>query len=678
MAMSVASEQSVLGDFNQAQFSYGPVTSTFFRRDKRFYVNTDGPTGKLADFEILYTFGVSPLQQYLIALPGGRLQAFGVAWDARPQEQGGQRWFHLYPQFGIKAGDPLHWTGFEQNWNYQCADCHSTHLQKNYDATSRSFATTWSEVNVSCESCHGPGANHVAWAKNPDAYKGKDKLGLVNALDERRSVHWSLDAKSGSALRSAARGSEREIETCARCHSRRGQFGDAFVHGRSLQDAYRPATLDPGLYWSDGQMRDEVYNYGSFLQSRMHAKGVTCADCHEPHSQRLRASGNALCSQCHLATRFDTPLHHHHAAHSKGAACVGCHMPVVTYMQVDPRHDHSFRIPRPDLSSQIGVPNTCNQCHADHKPEWALAQLQQWYGHAPRGFQGFAQALYDSTGNAKAPEAVVANLVAIASDPAHSAVARATALARLGDYPSAMAFEAARQSLRDASAMVREAAVNAYASAPPTQRALHLPSLLVDPARSVRLAAVRTLAGVPESDLKPADRGRFTAGLKDYILAQEFNADRPEARTNLGTLYAERGDAARAQAQYRAAIELDSGFFHASINLADLLQHLGRETDGEQVLRRALRSSPKAALLRYALGLSLVRQKRVAAALVELRAAAELDADNVRFAYVYAVALHDTGNRGQALAVLQQALKRAPGNGALMQAARSFAAEPLK
>ena len=676
LAMQVASKQTVLGNFDQARFTYADITTRFFRRGGKFWVSTDGPTGKMGEFEILYTFGVAPLQQYLIALPGGRLQAFGLAWDTRPQAEGGQRWFHLYPDLHLKAGDPLHWTGIEQNWNYQCADCHSTHLQKNYNAKTRSFASTWSEINVSCEACHGPGSEHVAWAKGPrGSNQGKDKMGLVSALDERQQVYWTIDPKTGSAVRSAARSSEREIETCARCHSRRGQFDDAFVHGRSLSDAYRPATLDPGLYWSDGQMRDEVYNYGSFLQSRMFAKGVSCADCHEPHSQKLRASGNALCAQCHLASRFDGPQHHHHASDGKGAACVDCHMPVATYMQVDARHDHSFRIPRPDLTGQLGVPNTCTQCHKDKAADWADAQLQQWFGHRPQGFQRFAQALHDAGGNGQAPATVVKNLSAVAADPGQSAIARATALTRLCEYASASAFEVARASLNDANLMVREAAVNVLASADGAQRATLLAPLLQDPARTVRLAAARALAGAPEGLLKAADQNSFKAGLDDYIKAQSYNADRPEARANLGTLYAERGETAKAQSEYRAAIELDPSFFHASINLADLLQRLGRETQGQKILRQALLGSPRAALLHYALGLSLVRQKRLAEALPELRAATEIEPTNARLAYVYAIALHDTGKRREALVVLQQALRRAPGNSMLMQAAQAFASE---
>ncbi|MGH6629180.1 MAG: multiheme c-type cytochrome, partial [Burkholderiales bacterium] len=384
LAMQEVAEQAVLGDFNNAEFHYAGVTSGFFRRDGKFMVRTDGPDGKLADFEIKHTFGVTPLQQYLIEFPDGRLQALSIAWDARAREEGGQRWFHLYPKEHITHRDELHWTKLQQNWNFMCADCHSTNLKKNYDETTNSFKTTWSEINVACEACHGPASNHVAWAKKEGDWKRYDApgRGFAVAYDERKGAAWAMDAQSGSAVRSRPRDTTKEIETCARCHARRGQVSEDYGPGRAIGEGYRVSLLDDGLYWPDGQMRDEVYNHGSFLQSKMHAKGVTCSDCHDPHSHKLRAPGNAVCTQCHLPTQYDARSHHHHAAGSKGAECAACHMPTTTYMVVDPRHDHSFRVPRPDLSVGLGTPNACNQCHADKKPQWAAAAVQKWTGRA--------------------------------------------------------------------------------------------------------------------------------------------------------------------------------------------------------------------------------------------------------------------------------------------------------
>ena len=267
------------------------------------------------DFQVLYTFGVAPLQQYLIGLPGGRLQAFGIAWDARPASDGGQRWYHLYPDRKLAAGDPLHWTGIDQNWNYQCAFCHSTNLQKNYDAATTQFKTTWSEISVGCEACHGPGSRHLDWAtKTVDGKRVDDPgKGFAFTLDERPGVSWRTGL-DGYLSRSVPRTEDKVVHVCAACHSRRQQFSSDPLAVSKFFDAFRPSLLAADLYHSDGQQRDEVYNYGSFLQSRMHAAGVTCSDCHNPHSGALRHEGNATCTQCHASERFDAPAHHHHEA----------------------------------------------------------------------------------------------------------------------------------------------------------------------------------------------------------------------------------------------------------------------------------------------------------------------------------------------------------------------------
>jgi len=429
-AMQPANATTVLGDFADRRVAYGAITSTFFRREGRYMVRTDGPDGKLADFEIKYTFGVRPLQQYLIELPGGRLQALSIAGDARQRTAGGQRWFHLYPNERIDYRDELHWTRRQQNWNYMCADCHSTNVRKGYDPAAARYATTWSEINVACEACHGPGSRHVAWAgavRPGRPYDANDGRGLTVLLRERRGVQWAVDPSSGNARRSVPRATAVELGVCAQCHARRSQISSDYVPGRPFLDHYLPALLTPPLYWSDGQQRDEVYTWGSFLESRMHAAGVTCSDCHEPHGGTLRASGNQVCAQCHAPAKYDVATHHFHRAGGPGAACAGCHMPATRYMLIDPRHDHSLRVPRPDQSVALGVPDVCTRCHANRKPAWAAAKVQSWYGRSPTGYQRFAEAFHAAATGAGAS---VQPLAAIARDPREPAVVRASALAR--------------------------------------------------------------------------------------------------------------------------------------------------------------------------------------------------------------------------------------------------------
>src|SRR4051812_10297965 len=494
LAMQHAGVKSVLGNFGNSKFTYAGTTSTFFKRDDKFFVNTDGPDGKLHEYEIKYTFGVTPLQQYLVEFPDGRLQALSIAWDTRSKEQGGQRWFHLYPGQAIKAGDRLHWTGIDQNWNYQCADCHSTNLRKNFDAAANIFKTTWSEINVACEACHGAGSGHVAWANKASGWKQIENKGLAVTFDERRGITWDRKGNDSTASRSTPRITTREVETCAHCHARRGQSTDDYVAGHALADSYLPALLEEGLFWPDGQMRDEVYNYASFLQSKMFAKGVSCCDCHEPHTQKLRAQGNALCTQCHQAEKFEAATHSHHAAGTLGAQCTACHMPTTTYMQIDPRHDHSMRIPRPDRSVSLGVPNACNQCHKERTADWAAAQIGHWVAQPAQGFQTFAEALHAGESTKAGARGL---LMAVAEDQRQPAIARASAAALLSRYPGPLTIDTLRKALNDSDALVRTAAVEALSGAERPVLAQSLPRMLGDPVRSVRMAAARALASIP-------------------------------------------------------------------------------------------------------------------------------------------------------------------------------------
>jgi tetratricopeptide (TPR) repeat protein len=634
VAMQVADERTVLGDFSAVKFSHGGVTSEFFRRDGKFMVRTDGPDGRLADFEVRHTFGVYPLQQYLIELPGGHVQALSIAWDARPRDQGGQRWFHLYPGERLASDDELHWTQRQQNWNFMCSDCHSTDVRKSYDAAAGTFATRWAEISVGCEACHGPGSRHVEVARTAGGDPAAASGGLTVAFDERRAAAWVIDPATGNAARTVPRATSKELDVCAQCHARRGQFSDDYEPGRPFTDFYLPTLLEPALYYPDGQQRDEVFNWGSFLSSRMYDKGVTCGDCHDPHDGKLLAPGNAVCGQCHAAAKYDAPSHHFHEPGTPGAACASCHMKTETYMVVDPRHDHSFRIPRPDRTVSLGTPNACNQCHADRDARWAAAEIRRRYPDPKPGFQGFAEAF--AAADRGDPSATIA-LAQVAANQDESAIARASALARLGRLPSENSLLAAEAALDDPSPLVRRAAVDVYELVPPGQRLAVMP-LLSDPSRVVRMQAAHTLAPVPEQALDAAARTAFAAAAGEYVAAERFNADRPEHRTNLGGFYAERGDAMSSEAEYRAALALDPRYVPAWANLADLMRMLGRETEAESLLREGLQKSPRAAALHHALGLTYVRQGRKAEALAELRRATELDPSDERFKYVYDVA----------------------------------------
>ena len=668
-AMEMATDETVLGDFDDALFELKGVAWRFFRRDEAFVVRTIGPDGNAADFEILHTFGVDPLQQYLVSLPGGRMQVLTVAWDTRSKAVGGQRWFSLYPDEVAGPGDVMHWTGIANRWNSMCANCHSTNLHKNFDSAEASYDTRWSEIDVACEACHGPGSLHVEWAKS-----GADPStasGFARELGAERDARWAMNPETGIASRVPPRSDDVEIEMCSGCHSRRSVI-DEEADGSSFLDRHVPALLDEGLYYADGQIQDEVYVYGSFLQSRMHRAGVRCGDCHEPHSLVLREPGNALCAQCHAPSVFAVRSHHQHSEGSSGASCVECHMPSRTYMVIDDRRDHSFRIPRPDLSIELGSPNACNGCHSDRDAKWAAAEIAKWPKGGAATPEHYGQALFAGrVGSANAQE----RLLALATNGEAPAIARASAVSLLARYPGVALIEAIRLAAGDAEPLMRLVAVRAADALPVEERTALVGRLLLDKVRAVRIEAARSLAGADPARLGPHLNRALEPALAEYRHAQELDADRPNAHVNLALLELSRGRPAEAEAHYKEALEVGAYFLPAYANYADLLRGMGRDEEGEELLRRGLVFEPDSPDLHHSLGLLLVRLGRAADASVALRRANELAPDNARYAYVFAVALYSGGDVEPALDVLRAAHERHPSDLEILQALASICRE---
>jgi predicted CXXCH cytochrome family protein len=638
--MQRATADTVVGDFHDTSFKYAGVDYEFSKRDGKFFTFADDSVGDIREFEISHTFGIEPLQQYLVTFPDGRRQALGVAWDTRPADEGGQRWFHLYPDETVDHEDELHWTGRNQNWNYMCADCHSTDVRKNYELTSKNYATSWAEISVGCEACHGPGSAHVAAANNED-YAA---TGLTTLLTSQ----------------------ENELDTCARCHSRRSVLMEGFTPGGQFLDHYRPELLSEGLYHADGQIIGEVYVYGSFLQSKMYQRGVRCTDCHNPHTARLEAPGNATCTRCHQdkppaefetlhSHIYDAPEHHFHEPGSEGAQCVSCHMPSKLYMVVDPRRDHSFRVPRPDLTESIGVPNACNACHEDKTTAWAAAEIEQQFANGLPVHYGEVLAA-GRTRNPDAPEKVAA----LAADISVPAIVRGTALSLLDGYADAVSVNALANGLKDPAPLVRFGALGGTRRMNAELRWQLAQHLLEDPLLVLRIEAAALLAPLLESDLLQADRARLINAIRDYTSTQLLNADRPEALTNLGDIYATVGNDVDAERAYRDALDLDPGWVPALVNLADFYRGRGRNGEGAPLLKQAVTESPQNGDVRFAYGLLLVRQGRSAEALAELEQAMQLSPNNAHYRYVYGVALNSEASSAEAITVLRNGHEKFP------------------
>ena len=647
LAMDHATEETVLGDFNDAEFVYDGKTHRFYKRDGKFYVYTDGPDGEMAEFEVLYTFGWTPLQQYLVPFPDGRLQTLALTWHTTHNE-----WYHMaeavYPNEDIDHTNWLHWTNMGQNWNGMCADCHSTNLVKGYDFELNTFNTTWSEIDVSCEACHGPSSFHIDWAMLPDMARPMNtNYGLVVQTSNIDHIQY--------------------VDQCARCHTRRMALKDYGHEWHNLLDHMVPELVREPMYFADGQILEENYVYGSFVQSKMYMNEVQCNDCHNAHSLKLIKTGNDLCLQCHLAEAYDTYDHHFHKYIGEagqaltfaddttiydvgeGALCINCHMPGRYYMGVDYRRDHSFRVPRPDLSDALNTPNACVQCHRTESNQWAAGYLRQWYGISIKPHYGTALA----AGHQADPGAFD-QLVTIVSDDLYPPIIRATALSILGEFYTDQSIEVLQRSLKDPESMIRHSAARNIPVR--SQEVINdLIPLLNDHVKAVRMEAAVRLSFLPDNMIPRKHLRALGEALEEYRSAMEYTGDFAASRHNLGNWYFNQGDLAEAEKNFLAAIEIDDQFYPAQSNLAILYNQQGRNDQAELLIRNILKANPDNGEMHYSLGLLLVEQKKFNEAARELERAAVLLPGRSRIWYNLGLLQNQLGNRNQAERALLQA-----------------------
>ncbi len=632
-AMAVADEQSVRADFNGTRFEDAGVAADFFRRDDRFFVRTEGPDGRQSDYEVKYTFAYEPLQQYLVDLGGGRLQALDIAWDTRKQT-----WFWLGEGSGAKPGSTFHWTGPFYRWNRTCIDCHSTDPRANFQPQANEYKSSYVATGIGCQSCHGGGAKHVEWATT--------KAGGVSAEMAEAGLT-KVDAN-----------------TCFACHARRTRLVDGYRPGAAFLDHFSPALLRSDLYFPDGQILDEVFEYGSFQQSKMAKAGVTCFDCHRAHEGTVKAPGNALCTQCHAETAperftsndpsgaFDTPAHTHHPQGSAGALCANCHMPERTYMKVDPRRDHSFVIPRPDLSAIYDTPNACIACHVGKTNAWASESMDGWYGKGWRERPTIAHAF---AGAARNDVAAIENLRGFLADREQPGIVRGSAIGEMTRLDGAAAAADVRAAAGDPDPLVRLGAAEAAAHLPPELRPDVIGELLGDATRAVRVAAIRILGGTPSLELLGDRRRAFEAAVDDLRGFVQANADSAEAQSTYGSFLFEQRRTDEAEKAFRQAITLDPTFSGARINLAELYRASGDNEKSEQAYAEAVAANPDLADLRYGHGLSLVRQKAMREAIEEFGAAVRLEPANTRYRMTAAIALDAAGRTEDAFELFDPA-----------------------
>ncbi len=633
-SMAIADKTTVLANFDNVKVEHYGQKAHFLVKGG-FYQVTISYDDKITTYPIIYTFGHFPLQQYLVETEQGKLQVLPFAWDSRAKEEGGQRWYHNYSHEEIRPEDRLHWRQPLQNWNGMCADCHSDGLIRQYNPEMNGFNSQFDNINVGCLSCHGDMSEHANKSTNrnvvADTISNKHPTGKWLRSIGEKTAHWEGKKRDN-----------RFMDGCFACHSLRTSLTDGITPKAAFLDQFTPQLLSSPNYHADGQIKEEVYVYGSFLQSKMFTAGVNCLDCHDKHTMKLKFEGNTTCLQCHGAETYNAKSHHQHEEMSEGAQCVNCHMPTNRYMGVDDRRDHSFKIPRPDLSIQFSTPNACTQCHIEKTNQWAVESLEEWHGK-PNALSKNKQLLM-ALNNGQAIN--LEDHLSIIADEDLDVISRASALQMLSFTTPSLSGEVLKPYLTHQESLFRLSAVNVGALLSPTERKLHISPLLGDKFKSIRVAAARTLASSYDSDDNSPD---FDKAFNELIQANNINSWRGEGLANQGVLAIERNKLMDAEKSFKQSIKIDPYFEASYINLADLYRVQQKPFLVDAILKKGIKYNPKSADLHYAYALYYVRQKKLGKALVFLDKSMFLMPSNAQYAYTYILALDGAGLGKQAL-----------------------------
>jgi tetratricopeptide (TPR) repeat protein len=659
-AMLPATKDNVLGDFNDVRFETNDGW-TIFNKDKQGYYIETGQTGEAGiRYEVPYVFAYTPLQQILVDIGKGRLQAYTVAWDAREKKEGGQRWYDLYEE-SHTPDTPFYWKGQFNNWNARCAECHSTDLKRGYNPDDDSYNTTFSEVNVSCEACHGPAQGHIKLTEAEQ--KKTNNAGFTNPLHKKGM--W--EHKEGATTAQLFQGKPVSIDhgqpdQCAACHSRRTSLTDANDPGDFTQH-HIPRLALPELYHADGQILDEVYVYGSFSQSKMAAAGVTCTNCHDPHSGKVLTLDNNLCAQCHRPTTFDTPEHTLHETGSKGAVCIDCHMPTNRYMGIDDRRDHAFRIPNPWVSEQLGTPDVCASCHENKDSKWSQAQL------AAKKDSIFGQ--YDDIGsalllNAQDPIKGQANIAKLVLDEHQPPMRRAVLLGHL-DMSKVENMQMLNELANSPESLVKLGVIDVLERST-TQLQLQVGfGLLYDDNKNVRLQAIKLLAPAFRQPLPEKAQKPMQDALMEAVTTYQKQQDLLSSQIALADLAYKVGDLEQAAVQYLNAVRIEPNSLPTKLNLASVYRETSQLDKARVLLEEILQVEPNHAMALHNLGLIYVVERNWSEAIKALLKAKQLEPDNPRFAFVYVLALEASGDIEEALKQVELLERRTPNDPALAE-----------
>ncbi|CAN1559747.1 NrfA-like domain containing protein [Flavobacteriaceae bacterium] len=633
MSMLQPNDSTVKGDFNNVTYTGEGVTSRFFKKGNKFYINTEGDDGKNHDFEVKYIFGYKPLQQYLVQFPGGRLQVPRLSWDVNKK-----KWFNQYPGQKIPSHDWLHWTGNAQNWNTMCATCHSTNLRKNYDIKTDKYKTSYSIINVSCESCHGAGKLHVDYMNSNDYKSGKTVAGSYLKLSKHT-------------------GQTELINTCAPCHARVSEINGSHIESKEIMDNYILQIPDSEFFYADGQVKEEDYIYTSFLQSKMYSKGVSCINCHNPHNTKLKLAGNLTCTQCHVTNKYDVPSHTFHPKGTPAAQCVNCHMPGKVFMGNDLRHDHGFRVPRPDLSVKYGTPNACSNCHKDKSEKVLADAVIKWYG-SKREYH-FAEDLIPGSRLDANSEIHLQKLIDNKFIPK---IIKATATFYLGSIPTQTSLNALLARLPSKEAQIRYRALKSLASFSAENWINPVGPLLSDKVRAVRIAAADLYITIPSGQVPSQYAQAFAAAQIELEKSLRYQTDFSTGNVMLADYYLKLRDYSDAEKFYLRGLKKDINMNYALLNLSATYNAQGKNKQALNALDLALKNDPKNERIYYNKALLYFEMNDLKAAEKSFAKAVELKAVNPKVYYNYGLLLNQINKQKEAETILLKGIRVNPSN----------------
>jgi len=568
--------------------------------------------------------GHRPLIQYVLDFGNGRYQVPDASWDPIKQE-----WFSMFGTDQRRPHEWGHWTQRGMNWNSQCAYCHFSDFRKNYDEKSDGYRTTWLEEGVGCAQCHGP--NRQGGASNEC---------IVDPTRNFTPKQW--------------------MHSCATCHARREELDEKFRIGDDFYDHYNLALpSQPGLYHPDGQQIDEDYNFTSLLLSRMGHKGLSCIDCHDSHlatpkGGKAAVESNALCLQCHAtgqreAKVIDPVAHSFHKPGTAGSRCVECHMPKKPYMARDPRSDHRFPSPDPLLTKELGIPNACNNCHADKGLDWQIEWTDKWYGPRERPQdRDRTRAVAAALGNQ--PTAFPKLLAAF--DAEDNAAWQASLLRLMIPWSGdGRAQQRANLGATHPEPLVRAAAATLLGRAPQTGDAWT--RLIRDPVRAVRLeAGWAGLTRLPANDPLLADLNRVAT----------HQSDQPGGRMRLAQLATQRGDQTAAAAHGETAARGARRWGPPWRDRAGGPGETGETRESVAALEEAAKRAPTDPEIPYLTALALSELGDPKATEAKLREAIKLDPRFSRAYYNLGLLLSGQGQQEAAIISLRNASDTGPGD----------------